>query len=145
MPKLIFILSTIIASRVDVREYHIPDIYIIIPSVITLILATHGGFMEIILQLVQGALVLIFFLLFRRMVKERFGLGDVKLIGASTLAFGFVGVCIEVIAASLAGIVWGLLPNHRGARIPFAPFLAIGMIISAIITKYFGVVPWLAT
>ena len=145
IPKLIFILSTIIASRVDVREYRIPDAYIVIPSVITFTLAALGGFMDIAIRVAQGALVLVFFLLFRRMVKERFGLGDVKLIGASTLAFGFSGVCIEVIAASIAGVVWGLLPRHRGARIPFAPFLAIGMIISAIITEYFGVVPWSAT
>ncbi len=69
IPKLFFILSTILASRVDVREYRIPDIYIVIPSIITIVLAAFSGLMGIVSLIAQGAIILVFFLLFRRLVK----------------------------------------------------------------------------
>lgn len=134
-----------LASRVDVREYRIPDIYIVIPSIIAIILSSFGGLMDIANIIAQGTVVLLFFVLFRRVVNGNFGLGDVKLIGASTLAFGVAGVFVVVMTASLTGIMWGLLPRHRGVRIPFAPFLAVGMIVSSILSEYFGVIPCHAT
>jgi len=65
--------------------------------------------------------------------KEGMGGGDIKLVAMIGAFFGWRGMLLTILLASLSGSVIGLLLIARGrdraAPIPFGPFLAIGALI----------------
>ncbi len=65
--------------------------------------------------------------------KEALGMGDVKLIGALGLIFGWQGVFSTLFFGSLAGSAVSLIlmarhKIHRESALPFGPFLALGSV-----------------
>ncbi|ADG07740.1 prepilin peptidase [Kyrpidia tusciae] len=80
--------------------------------------------------------------------KEGMGLGDVKLMVGLGAFTGLTGTVITLFAASLAGLVVGLVLQRMDRlgeqrRIPFGPFLAGGALLSwlygdALMKAYFG-------
>jgi prepilin signal peptidase PulO-like enzyme (type II secretory pathway) len=137
----LFIAVLIPISIVDIKTRKIPDFLIIIGLVIFLvtkallfkelsfwlILDTAVGFMSIF--------CLWFF------TKGGIGLGDAKLSGLLGFVLGVYFWIIALLIASLAGLLTGVVllaqkKMERQQGIPFAPFLAIGGIISYIL-KYF--------
>jgi leader peptidase (prepilin peptidase) / N-methyltransferase len=58
------------------------------------------------------------------------GLGDVKMMGAAAIWISPLSVSILIFIASFCGLVFAIgRGNHKaGARIPFGPFLAFGLI-----------------
>jgi leader peptidase (prepilin peptidase) / N-methyltransferase len=58
------------------------------------------------------------------------GLGDVKMMGAAAVWISPLSVPMLIFIASFCGLVFALgRGNHKaGARIPFGPFLAVGLI-----------------
>ncbi|OHD18562.1 MAG: hypothetical protein A2Y38_22770 [Spirochaetes bacterium GWB1_59_5] len=129
-------MSTIAVSDVDIRTNRIPDQYIALPLAFALAENLALGLRFAVDRFLESVVVLFAFLIFRRLVKGKFGLGDIKLISASTMAFGIVGVLVEVFFASLLGVIWAMLALKKGGRFPFAPFLALGMLIATLSNPY---------
>jgi len=70
--------------------------------------------------------------------------GDVILIGASAFAVGPFGIILAVFMASLLGLLFALLARKSfKSKVPFGPFLAIG-IYGALLTESY-VSQWLET
>lgn len=134
--EALFILFTIRVSFIDIKNHRIPNEYLIIPAIGSLVLNIGYGWRVFSIRCIQAIVILTLLLIFRWFVHGKFGLGDVKLLATSTLAFGFVGVIIQLFFASLCGIIWG--PHLRGriSRIPFAPFLAFGMVVAFILQNW---------
>lgn len=67
------------------------------------------------------------------------GLGDIKMAGAGALWINPLLLPFFVFAASASGLVYALLiaKPDRGGRLPFAPFLAIGL-FSCWITEHYS-------
>lgn len=90
-----------------------------------------------ILNHIFGMVFICFFLLLLLKIKPGcFGLGDVKLCGAAGLFLGLGNIlCAFVIAVLLAGIIGicVLVKNQKlvNQKIPFGPFLCLGMIIAS--------------
>ena len=132
----IFIMSAIAVSDVDIRTKRIPDQFIALPLAFAMAESLTLGWRFALVRFLESVAILCAFLVFRRLMHGKFGLGDIKLISASTMAFGVVGVLIEVFFASLLGVMWGLLATKKGARFAFAPFLAFGMIVAMLSNPY---------
>lgn len=136
LSSAIFILSTIAVSDVDIRTKRIPDQFIALPLAFAVAESLALGWRFALVRILEAIVVMCAFLLFRRLMHGKFGLGDIKLISASTIAFGIVGVLVEVFFASLLGVIWAMFALKKGTRFPFAPFLAFGMLIAMLSDSY---------
>ncbi len=58
------------------------------------------------------------------------GLGDIKLISTGGVWLGPTGLSIALIISCVLGVIWGLIKHQK--YIPFAPFFAIGGLLSLI-------------
>ncbi|MDD7973716.1 prepilin peptidase [Roseinatronobacter alkalisoli] len=66
--------------------------------------------------------------------REALGLGDVKLLAASSILLGQEAFWFGVMLACVGGIVAGLLSGStRGSGIPFGPFIAYGVFLTFLI------------
>ncbi len=81
---------------------------------------------------------------------EAMGLGDVKLGALIGLVLGSLGLEYVAVAAGTTSLAGGLgatavllVRRRRGSSMPFAPFLAIGAILSAVLTPRFDT--WFST
>jgi len=131
-----FLVATIAVSRVDILYKRIPDSYIILPLLFALIELAGLGSRILISRIFLLVLVLCALLLFRRFADGAFGLGDVKLISASSVSFGLWGTWLILFGGSLVAIAYIIISGKRNARIPFAPFIAVGMVIAIVFDKY---------
>jgi leader peptidase (prepilin peptidase)/N-methyltransferase len=68
-------------------------------------------------------------LLYRRLQKDALGMGDAKLIGAATMWVGIAGLPSLLLVAALTGIAYALLTKRQRKRVPFGPFLALGLLV----------------
>jgi prepilin signal peptidase PulO-like enzyme (type II secretory pathway) len=66
------------------------------------------------------------------------GLGDIKMAGAGALWINPLLLPLFVFAASAGGLVYALFfaRSDRGGRLPFAPFLAIGLFSCWVMEHY---------
>lgn len=118
---------------VDIKTMKIPvslTILFIILSVYPVIL--HNNFPDNI----YGFLFLtIFFLVIMFIFPGAFGGGDLKLYAAAGLLLGFemsiVLLEVSLISGAVFGIIWGILNGWSfRLKIPFAPFIAAGIIVT---------------
>ncbi len=135
---ILFLLASIAVSEVDIRTKRIPNQYIVLPYAFALAESLSLGTRFALVRLVESLAVLAFFLAFRKLVKGRFGLGDVKLIAASTMSFGIVGTLLEVLCASFVALLWAVAKVGKDVRFAFAPFLAIGMAVAILVEPFMG-------
>jgi prepilin signal peptidase PulO-like enzyme (type II secretory pathway) len=124
----------IISSIEDVRKKEIP-LWVILScglvSCVSVIYSTFCGntdFLEVFLSILPGA-----FLLFASLLSSRgVGFGDGFLLFAAGPALGvgvsILGLIIALFASSIfSGILIIMRKAGRGTRIPFVPFMALGM------------------
>ena len=122
----------------DLASHEIPDTASIIIAVIGLGFQWHlhglGGAIWVMV-VVAGALMAVCWLAgawyFNRSGGEALGMGDAKLIGASTLCVGAEAVWLLLFIAASGGIVAALLGRRRGGNgaLAFGPFLAYALFI----------------
>jgi leader peptidase (prepilin peptidase)/N-methyltransferase len=136
---LLLILIPIVHS--DLRARRIPNLLNALLAVAGLVLSafTASGLRAFLLGLIAPVAILVVFLGLIALMKllrrpGTLGLGDVKFLAAASLWVGFLGSTMVFIVASLLSVVFVLARapwrpvNLRGA-IPFAPFLAAGLLV----------------
>lgn len=133
-----FLVSCILASLVDVRHLRIPDVFWLLPLAVAGFESMHAGALFFAYRGSAALVVFTALLGFRLLVKKRFGLGDVKFLAASTVATGVLGVFMVLFFASVSGVAYGLAFKRGNKKIPFAPFMAFGLLVDLI--GYKGIV-----
>jgi leader peptidase (prepilin peptidase) / N-methyltransferase len=140
----VLLLSLLLAiSYVDIKEMRIPDWLsaLLLAGGLTFLLVTARESLSAqILAAAALASALWLIRLGHSKVTGRIGLGlgDVKMAGAGALWINPLLLPFFVFAASACGLVYALLidkPGNRG-RLPFAPFLAIGLFSCWIMEHY---------
>ncbi len=131
----VHILFLLIISAFDISEKRIPNFLLallVTASLIMKLVFSPGGLPS---DFFSAAL---FFLLFFsvRLLTRGLGMGDVKLAAVLGFSAGFYRAVVSLIVACIAGIV--LYPiiffkNKGKVRIPLAPFIAAGYIVSELL------------
>ncbi|MBU0934309.1 MAG: prepilin peptidase [Spirochaetes bacterium] len=133
-----FFLAAVLVSFVDIRTLRIPFLFWLLPLLAGFaeLLIRSGGLagweplLVVLRRVLEAGLMLGLLLLFRLAVRRKFGLGDVWFLSALTLPLGLIGVFMVLFVASLAGILVGLLLKMQNKPIPFAPFIAAGILFT---------------
>jgi leader peptidase (prepilin peptidase) / N-methyltransferase len=132
----IFLTGVLIKISVtDVKEMRIPDSLNLILLFSGIVFwATHNA-EQLPYQIANGAIVgiliwLVRFGYFRLTKRIGLGLGDVKMMGAGAIWISPFSVPILIFIASFSGLVFAIIKGRVGERIPFGPFLALGVIAS---------------
>ncbi|MBN2443097.1 MAG: prepilin peptidase [Spirochaetales bacterium] len=117
----------------DIRRKRIPDVYTI-TGCLSLLLIRFLFFQNYFI-FIDGAIGYIFIWLLWYFTDDKIGLGDAKLSGLIALGLGLIGWCIALFWASFTGVIVGsvliaLKKLKKEESIPFAPFFALGGIIS---------------
>ena len=115
-------------AAIDARWLVIPDLHVILLMVLALIGPLAPGIGATILGAILGSgLLWVVRALFLRLKGiEAMGLGDVKLMAAVGALVGPFRVLWIIVAASILGVVWGLIRSRgRLAAAPPAPFGAM--------------------
>jgi leader peptidase (prepilin peptidase)/N-methyltransferase len=128
----------IIISLIDLRHQIIPDMLVIITLIMGLVFSLAGdiSFVDSLLGMFAGGIILFILAL----VPDVLGGGDIKLMFAvgsflgiyKTIGAIFLGFALSSVISIILLI---LKVKGRKDYIPFAPFLALGTIISFFITK----------
>ena len=155
---LIFILSLIIVSFIDIENFLIPDCIVYPGIALGLLLsflypelqspaygslvALKTSFLGVILG--GGSLFLIGYLGSLAFKKEAMGGGDVKLLAMIGAFLGYKSVFLTVFFSSLVGAVISLILislkiKKRTDYIPYGPYLVLGAIISIFWKGYYFV------
>jgi prepilin signal peptidase PulO-like enzyme (type II secretory pathway) len=129
----------------DIRQYRIPDFLslggLLVLSVLQLAFA-QATLGEIAVECCVGYGS---FWLIHRLARGGMGLGDAKFSALIAVAVGVLPWLVALLAASLAGLAFAgfrifVLGRDRRARIPFAPFLTLGAMVSVAVERF---LPWL--
>jgi leader peptidase (prepilin peptidase)/N-methyltransferase len=143
-------LATLALALIDLRQGIIPNWLNLAIALVGLARSTAlDGLTAALLAGCEGAIVgaiawLLRWVYFRWRNLQGLGLGDVKLLAASGVWVGIVGVPLQLLVASLAALgVAGVLKlaGHTMTRqtpLPFGPFLALGLLIGLWIQKAGG-------
>ena len=122
----------IIPNRLNLTIFEVGLVYTFVEGIVNINIA-----IDMLLGMVAGAGIFLFITLVGGLIagKEAMGFGDVKLMGAMGLFFGWFNIIlISVIAFLLAAITSiGILVLRKkkiDEYIPFGPFIVIGAIIS---------------
>jgi len=121
-----------------------------IPNILNLTLAVSGcgwqivmGQANILFQIFFSGSLLLFFWAVRFYYhhvsgRQGLGLGDVKMAGAAGLWIAPINFPVFVFLASVSGLLYGLFKVGRNkvAKIPFGPFLAIGLFLTWLWENY---------
>ncbi len=138
--------ALICSALIDLKHLFIPDslnVFIAVLGVIACFLDSEISYTSRLFGLLFGAVFyggfyFIYKLIFKR---EGLGFGDVKLMSACGLCFGLKNVFFGTLVASVFGaIILGLISfitkKERLNEYPFAPFLAVGMLVSAFLGEF---------
>jgi leader peptidase (prepilin peptidase) / N-methyltransferase len=140
----VLLLSVLLAiSYVDIKELRIPDwlsVLLFVGGLLFWLLTERESLSAQILSGAALACTLWLIRLGHSRVSGRIGLGlgDVKMAGAGALWINPLLLPFFMFAASASGLVYALLiakPDAR-RRLPFAPFLAIGLFSCWIMEHY---------
>jgi prepilin signal peptidase PulO-like enzyme (type II secretory pathway) len=126
----------------DVREYRIPDFLSV--GGLLLLSGLQLAFAQATLGEIAVECCLGYgsFWLIHRLTRGGMGLGDAKFSALIAVAVGGVlPWLVALLAASLAGLAFAgfmifVLGRDRRARIPFAPFLALGAMVSVVVERF---------
>ena len=124
------------ASLVDIDSMELPDGFTVAIALFAMLKA--GAHPEQQLDMVIGALIalpLLLLVLLMDKIKqtETMGGGDIKLLAALGLHFGWKGTLFLLIAACIAGLVFAALTRkEKDVPFPFGPMLAIAAFFTAV-------------
>lgn len=145
-------LASALLAWIDLRRGIIPDWLNFAITLVGLVrvIALDGTVAALVAAseaLIVGASVwLLRALYFRLRGFQGLGLGDVKLLAASTLWVGVAGIPPQILVASLSALVAaGILqlagsPMTRRTSIPFGPFLALGLLVALALAERGGAI-----
>jgi leader peptidase (prepilin peptidase)/N-methyltransferase len=137
----------LLLAWIDFREGIIPDWLNLAIAIVGMIRAgAIGGWPLVAEMIAEGALIgaviwLLRWLYFRLRGVQGLGLGDVKLLAASTVWIGMEGVPVQLLIAALSALLAALLLHVAGSRmtrhtaLPFGPFLAFGLIAAILLQQ----------
>ncbi|MDR1748496.1 MAG: A24 family peptidase [Spirochaetaceae bacterium] len=138
---IVFTLSAVAASVIDIRTYRIPDIITGGCFAVLLGLSLFGG-RELLPNAVLTALgrALFFFLI--RLKTHGIGMGDVKFSGLIGFFCGFPAVFIAFFIASVTALVFGgalvlFFGRKKTVPIPFGPFLSFGAVCGYVLVRLY--------
>ena len=119
----------LIASVTDIRERRIPNVLILVGLVIVAaMVAMSGQWLDALIGSTLGMTVLT---LPRLVSRDAVGLGDIKLAGVLGLGAGMAGTLVVVglaVAAATPVVLWERGQGRNARHLPFAPFLALGVV-----------------
>ena len=119
----------LIASVTDIRERRIPNALVLVGLVVAAAIAVIGGrWMDALIGSGFGMAVLV---LPRLIARDAVGLGDIKLVGVLGLGAGISGIVVVVglaVAAATPVVLWARRKRGHFRPLPFAPFLAMGVV-----------------
>jgi leader peptidase (prepilin peptidase) / N-methyltransferase len=133
-------LASLLLAWIDFREGIIPDWLNLAIALLGMIRAVAlGGWPLVAEAVVESAIIgvviwLLRWLYFVLRKVQGLGLGDVKLLAASTLWIGAAGVPMQLLVASVAALaaaaILFIAGNSIGRQtaLPFGPFLALGLL-----------------
>jgi leader peptidase (prepilin peptidase)/N-methyltransferase len=139
--------ACLLLAWIDFREGIIPDWLNLAIAIVGMIRAgAIGGWPLVAEMIAEGALIgaviwLLRWLYFRLRRVQGLGLGDVKLLAASTVWIGMEGVPVQLLIAALSALLAALLLHVAGSRmtrhtaLPFGPFLALGLIAAILLQQ----------
>lgn len=119
----------------DIRGMRIPDVFIIPAILLFIVKQIFERSVPIPLIFLQGIGGFTFFFFLYVLFKRKLGLGDAKLSALLAIVLGFKCWLIALFIASSSGLIYGILKMKlcaakKDQKIPYAPFLSIGGIIS---------------
>lgn len=121
-------------SVVDIKWFRIPDLATLTIAALGVVAISTLAPDLLLLHTVSAIIVggvfwVISEVLFRLLKREAFGLGDVKLISASTIWVGPFGMTSVILFAALGAIALVALSRNRYLRVAFGPFLALSLFV----------------
>lgn len=139
--------ACLLLAWIDFRQGIIPDwLNLSIALLGAIRAASIGGWPLTAEVIVEGALIgaviwLLRWLYFRMRRVQGLGLGDVKLLAASTVWIGMEGVPVQLLIAALTALAAALVLHLAGAQmtrhtaLPFGPFLALGLLVAILLQQ----------
>jgi leader peptidase (prepilin peptidase) / N-methyltransferase len=108
--------------------------------------ASIGGWPFIAEAIVEAMLIgavvwLLRWIYFRLRNRQGLGLGDVKLLAASTLWIGMIGIPVQLLVAALTALAAALALHVAGTKmtrhtaLPFGPFVALGLMVAILLQQ----------
>jgi leader peptidase (prepilin peptidase)/N-methyltransferase len=140
-------LACVWLAWIDLREGIIPDWLNLLIAAIGLVrMAALAGWAPAVAMLCEGVVIgamvwLLRWLYFKWRKFQGLGLGDVKLLAASAVWIGVVGIPIQLLIASVTALAAaGLMrlskqPVTRLTALPFGPFLAFGLLAAILLQQ----------
>jgi leader peptidase (prepilin peptidase)/N-methyltransferase len=125
----------------DIRFRRIPDA-LVLPAIGVFVLKrVVYGEDQVYLLLLYGSLGFVFILFLNILYKGKIGLGDGKLSALFAIVLGLKGWLLVLFIASSVGLIYGVLRMKLGGmkreeKIPYAPFLTLGGLVSFLWQTY---------
>ena len=144
-------LLCVVIALIDIRHGIIPDGLNVSVAVLGLLkVSIAGGFAAGVETVAEALATGVIFLLLRQLYfvwrkVDGLGLGDVKLLAASTPWVGIAGIPMLLLIAALAALAtMGSLhlAGHamtRQTSLPFGPFLAVGLLLTIAAQQWLGI------
>lgn len=132
---MLFSMSVVILVA-DLKYFIIPDAALVVMGLVGLFFLTTLPFQEIKMHLLSAMGAFVGFYMLYKITKEKgMGFGDVKLAGVLGLLLGFPNIIIALYTAFLTGAMVGVILMIAGkakmkTKMPFGPFLILGMVVS---------------
>ncbi len=126
----------IIITAIDLQMMMIPDFAVVMTAIGGILWAIVNG--QVLLSLISAAIGFSIFLIIHLVSKQGMGFGDVEYFAALALYLVPISIVWAILIASVAAIVFSLpmlitRKANRKTRVPFGPFLALGVSIAIFI------------
>ncbi len=126
----------IIVTAIDLQTMMIPDFAVIMTAIGGVLWAIANG--QVLLSLISAGIGFGIFLIIHFVSKQGMGFGDVEYIAALALYLVPFSLIWAILIASIAAIIFALpmlitRKANRKTRVPFGPFLALGVSIAIFI------------
>ena len=129
-----------ILSLLDIRSRRVPDSVLAAFFISLFALDVSHSYEKIILKLCLGSLFFAIFLV-TALISKGLGIGDCKLSFIAGYEFGFIvsafGFSLAAIFALFFCVICRLL-NKKVEKIPFVPFITVGIMITSLICRCYG-------
>lgn len=139
----IIFLTCLLLSFQDIRYKKISVPVLAVAYILQLIILCFASIELLIPHLINSVVFFLFYLFQSRFLKGKLGFGDILFAAFSGLSityweFLWVALIIPPISALIFALFFYII-NHKivGVRIPFIPFMSLGLIITALLELFF--------
>lgn len=141
-PLALLAVASLALAWIDFRRGIIPDWLNLVIALAGLVQVWLRGewdalFVALLEGLIVGLVVLVLrWLYFRLRGHHGLGLGDVKLLVASAIWIGIMGIPMQLLVASVSALIAAVVLHIAGRTmtaqsvLPFGPFLALGLLVA---------------